>query len=87
MAVIDFEKKEIRYCDSMGGSGRYILNSLLKYLVLEYKDKKDGVFPEEEWKLNDMLDSIPQQNNCCDCGVFTCVNSILSCLNRVSGNY
>ena len=83
MAVIDFEKKEIRYCDSMGGSGSYILNSLLDYLVLEYKDKKNGDFPKDEWNLKDLRKSIPQQNNCCDCGAFTCVNSILSSLNMV----
>ena len=83
MAVIDVRRKEIRYCDSMGGSGRYILNTLLEYLASECSDKKNDTLQRNEWKLQDMKRTIPQQNNCCDCGVFTCANCILSSLNLV----
>ena len=83
MAVIDVKRKEIRYCDSMGGSGTYVLNTLLEYLVSEYSDKKSGTLQRDEWKLKDMRRTVPQQNNCCDCGVFTCANCILSALDLV----
>ena len=83
MAVIDVQKKEIRYCDSMGGSGRFVLNTLLEYLVNEYSDKKSGTLQRCEWNLQDMKRNVPQQNNCCDCGGFTCANCILSALNLV----
>lgn len=78
------ERKEIRYCDSMGGCSPYILNTLMNYLISEFKDKKGEVLERDKWKLHDMEDSIPQQDNCCDCGVFTCVNAILSCIKFVS---
>ena len=81
--MMDMEDKEIRHFDSMGSNSSYILNTLLKYLVAECKDKQGRDLEREKWRLHDMGDSIPQQNNCWDCGVFTCVNAILSCLKLV----
>lgn len=82
--MMDMEEKEIRHFDSMGGDSSYILNTLLKYLIAECKDKLERDLEREKWRLRDMRDSIPQQNNCWDCGVFTCANAILSCLKMVS---
>ena len=40
MSYIDIDKKEIHYCDSMGGTGKHILQDLIGYLREEMKDKK-----------------------------------------------
>ena len=77
------KKKEIRYCDSMSGNGSTILRNLLDYLQKESRDKKKEELNRDEWSLRDMKNSIPQQQNCSDCGVFTCVNAILSCMHLV----
>ena len=68
--------KEIHYCDSMSGSGKTALQLLLSYLQEEYKNKKGGDFNRNEWKLVDNGNNVPQQQNCTDCGVFTCLNCI-----------
>lgn len=83
MAYIDMEKKEIHYCDSMAGSGDFALSTLLRYLKEEYSNKKGSLFLTEEWKTVDHKRSCPQQNNSTDCGVFTSMNCILSCLKLV----
>lgn len=81
--MIDMDKKEIRYCDSMNGNGSAMLNTLMDYLVEERMDKKKDELDEKEWTLKDMKRSVPQQENCSDCGVFTCANAILSCMHLV----
>ena len=80
---MDMKKKEIRYCDSMSGNGSTILRNLIDYLQRESMDKKKEELNRSEWSLRDMRSTIPQQQNCSDCGVFTCVNAILSCLRLV----
>lgn len=78
------EKKEVHYCDSMSGSGKYALTTIMNYLKEELKNKKGTILNEKEWKTIDHQESVPQQNNCTDCGVFTSVNCILACLKLVS---
>ena len=83
MAYMDMEKKEIHYCDSMGGTGRHILKELIGYLQQELEDKKGETLEEKTWSLIDSGQSVPQQENFTDCGVFTCINCLFCCLRRV----
>lgn len=83
MAYIDMDEKEVCYCDSMGGRGEWVLNLLKGYLKDEMKQKKGRELDEREWTLTDRGRSVPQQDNCTDCGVFTCANCLLACLRLV----
>lgn len=67
--MMDMKKKEIRYCDSMSGNGSTILRNLIDYLQKESMDKKKEELNRSEWSLRDMRSTIPQQQNCSDCGV------------------
>jgi len=71
LAIIDFERKEIRYYDSMGGNNQKCLNALRTYLEEEHKDKKKSSFDFDGWNFECVKD-IPQQMNGSDCGMFTC---------------
>ena len=57
----------------MGGAGEDCLKIMLQWLSDELKDKKGKVLDRCEWKLESPASAVPQQNNCSDCGVFTCV--------------
>ena len=57
----------------MGASGRSILEILQRYLKDEHENKKKSPLPNSEaWKLISPKRSVPQQQNCSDCGVFMC---------------
>ena len=81
--MIDVKNKVIRYCDSLNGNGSAMLNTLMDYLIEERRDKKKDELDRAQWTLKDMKRSVPQQENCSDCGVFTCTNAILSCMHLV----
>ena len=50
LAIIDFERKEIRYYDSMGGNNQKCLNALRSYLEEEHKGLlTDWVILYDEW--------------------------------------
>ena len=50
LAIIDFERKEIRYYDSMGGNNQKCLNALRTYLEEEHKGLlTDWVILYDEW--------------------------------------
>lgn len=83
MAYIDIDEKEICFCDSMGGSGKHILQELMDYLCHEMEDKKGATLDKTRWELIDSGRSVPQQGNFTDCGVFTCMNCLFCCLRRV----
>lgn len=70
VVVVNIEKKIISYYDSMGGSGSQYLKTILKYLKDEKLDKLKENLNEDQWKLIDMRDTIPQQQNGYDCGMF-----------------
>lgn len=70
LAAIDFRKKCVTYYDSMAGGDRGVNQRLLKYLADESMDKKKVPFDISSWSTQCPKD-IPQQENSCDCGVFT----------------
>jgi len=71
MACIDLNKEKINYYDSMGSPNTKCLNTLLQYLEDEMKDKKKEVLDTRGWTLSN-VQSIPQQMNGSDCGIFAC---------------
>ncbi len=76
LAVIYVKLKEIRYYDSMSGSGIKWLKALLQWLKDETFHKKGEVLDESSWKRINSGEHrvlVPQQNNGVDCGVFVCV--------------
>lgn len=69
----------IEYYDSMARDGTKYLNGALEFLKCHAQPCKErgfehngypGVFDAAKWKLRDMSDTIPQQENGIDCGVF-----------------
>ena len=65
------QEKRIVYLDSMGASGRKILNTIFTYFKEEHKDKKGYELPDQDkWFLESPGATIPQQGNGSDCGVF-----------------
>ncbi|KAG5187120.1 hypothetical protein JKP88DRAFT_307968 [Tribonema minus] len=72
LAVIYVQERRIQYYDSMGGRGTTFLNALERWLEDEHKDKK-GAPLGATWTKVPTIDGTPQQENGCDCGVFTCM--------------
>lgn len=79
----DFKKKTIQYYDSMSGPGMRYINGMKLYLAEEAKKFRgtvaDDLLDMETWTLvpcrhRDEHGNIvtPQQDNCNDCGVFSC---------------
>ena len=66
-------RREIHYYDSMNGGGKKFLEGTKKWLVDEYKDKKNGIYDVSNWVLKDREENIPQQANGVDCGMFTTI--------------
>jgi len=71
LAVIDLEKKAISYYDSMGGRNNRCLRALSKYIEEEHLAKKSAPLDMSDWS-QEIAESIPQQMNGSDCGMFTC---------------
>ncbi|OON16360.1 hypothetical protein X801_07828, partial [Opisthorchis viverrini] len=70
---VDFRRKTLTYYDSMGSKNDNCLRTLMSYLQSEWQDKKGQPLPDpESWTLINSEDSVPQQMNGSDCGVFTC---------------
>ena len=72
MLVVYMTKKEIHYYDSMNGNGMRYMENMKKWLVDEYKDKKNGIYDVSEWSLIN-CENIPQQRNGVDCGMFSTI--------------
>ena len=85
---VNFKTKAILYLDSMGGGGQKYLNLVLNYLKDEYLAKFGTGFNESEWTMKSLGRTIPQQQNCSDCGMFTCTFATYATdtLVRGSGN-
>jgi sentrin-specific protease 1 len=81
MAVVYVQKKEIHYYDSMSGSGKRYLDAMLDWLVDEAREKKGQRLDKLQWKLIDREQTVPQQQNGYDCGVFS-----IMCADYVSDN-
>lgn len=73
LAAADLRDKTLTYYDSMGGGNDHCLDVLLKYLDAESQDKlKKSLEGLDKWKKINTRNSVPQQENGCDCGVFLC---------------
>lgn len=73
LAVIDMEKKTIRYYDSLGDDGQTYLDALQTYVADEWRDKKSSTLPAwmNDWRLIRGSRATPQQDDHTnDCGVF-----------------
>jgi Ulp1 family protease len=69
LALVLMSKRKILYYDSKGGSGKHLLPYLLAYIRDELYDKKQIVLDANMWGLGS-AQSVPQQDNDDDCGVF-----------------
>nr|VZI07641.1 unnamed protein product [Spirometra erinaceieuropaei] len=73
LAAADLRNKTLTYYDSMGGGNDHCLDILLEYLDAECQDKlKKSLDGLDKWKKINTKNSVPQQENGCDCGVFLC---------------
>lgn len=72
LAAINFKEKRVEYYDSMGGKNTSCVNNLKSYLQDEHKSKKGSEIDLSEWTTYTPGNSIPQQDNIYDCGVFMC---------------
>ena len=75
LGYIDMIAKEIHYYDSMGGYGKKYLNTMLKWIIDEAKEKYNMIIHENEYKLISNHSDNPQQRNGFDCGMFTIICS------------
>ncbi|GAA5924207.1 SUMO protease ULP1 [Sporobolomyces koalae] len=70
-AAVNIKMKRFEYYDSLGGKMQKAYSQLRKWLQEEHECKKGGPIDLSEWE--DHWDpDVPQQDNCNDCGVFTC---------------
>jgi len=72
LVCVNFTERSIKYFDSLGGRNFKCLKLILKYLMLEYDDKKGKDFQASGWILMNVK-NCPQQMNLWDCGVFVCM--------------
>ncbi|CAI2732934.1 unnamed protein product [Schistosoma spindalis] len=73
LSCIDLRVKTITYYDSMGSGNMKCLKQLMDYLKHESLDKRNVELPDpDSWKLVNTEDTVPQQFNGSDCGVFLC---------------
>ncbi|EJD55463.1 cysteine proteinase [Auricularia subglabra TFB-10046 SS5] len=70
-AAINFRRKRIESYDSMGMKRDNVLQLLRQYLEKEHQDKRKKPFDFTSWT-DYAPEDTPQQENCYDCGVFTC---------------
>lgn len=72
LIYVNFNDRSIKYYDSLGGRNFMCLKIILKYLILEFKDKKEDEFNANGWLLMN-VSKCPKQDNLWDCGVFVCM--------------
>ncbi|KAG7380690.1 hypothetical protein PHYPSEUDO_006919 [Phytophthora pseudosyringae] len=82
LTVVFVTEHRTQYYDSMEGSGMPCLKMLLRYLRDELQDKKGELLIDTDWELVDTTTNTPQQDNCHDCGVFTCLYAECLSLNK-----
>jgi hypothetical protein len=71
LGVINVAEQTIEFFDSMGGRGGSYFSIMSRYLVDEYRDKKNADLDIDEWSQHCPHD-IPHQANGYDCGMFVC---------------
>jgi Ulp1 family protease len=76
LAVAHMKHKCIVYYDSMGATGKEVVGNLFRYLEQEHLARK-SIPLEDGWRIAYTTDTIPQQNNCHDCGAFLMFNANL----------
>ncbi|KAL4538732.1 hypothetical protein Ndes2526B_g02984 [Nannochloris sp. 'desiccata'] len=70
-AVIDIKNHKFIMYDSLGGNDHACLENLARYLVDEYKNKRQEDREDiMDWP-REFPKDIPMQKNCVDCGMFT----------------
>lgn len=69
LVMVDMDRKEIRYFDSMGAGGEPCLKNMKRYLEDEHRAKK-GAELGGGWTLTRTTRDTPRQMNGYDCGVF-----------------
>ncbi|XP_039127431.1 ubiquitin-like-specific protease ESD4 [Dioscorea cayenensis subsp. rotundata] len=69
LAVINVKDEKLQYLDSLGGMDINVLRVLAKYFMDEAKDKSDKQVDTTSWT-QEMVESLPQQQNGSDCGMF-----------------
>jgi sentrin-specific protease 1 len=72
LSVINVRDKRVEYYDSMGGTNPTCMKNLKLYITDEYKAKKGVELDISDWTTYTPGNSIPQQENIYDCGVFVC---------------
>ncbi|KAI5479733.1 sentrin-specific protease 1 [Pseudohyphozyma bogoriensis] len=83
-AAINFALKRFEYYDSLGGPNPGVYRKLREYIAAESLDKKKKEFDFEGWE-DHWDDDVPQQQNSCDCGIFTC--QFMESLSRHDGPF
>jgi sentrin-specific protease 1 len=73
LLVVYVQEREIIYYDSMNGAGGIYLKRFMQWVKDEAREKKGMAIDENDWTLRSQLRSVPQQNNGCDCGVFSII--------------
>jgi hypothetical protein len=71
-AVVDFEKRSIKYLNSYGthDGTETILQNLLRFLSDEHRKERNSKLPDS-WRIENDI-RVPQQENSYDCGVYCC---------------
>ena len=74
LAVVDVERREFRYYDSLGGGGQHYLSALRGFLARYARHHDLHGLGVERWSMVPCV-SGPRQANGDDCGVFTCMTA------------
>ena len=74
LAVVDVERREFRYYDSLGGGGQHYLSALREFLARYARRHSLHGLEVGRWSMVPHT-SGPRQGNGSDCAVFTCMTA------------
>jgi len=74
LAVVDVERREFRYYDSLGGGGQHYLSALREFLARYARRHSLHRLEVERWSMVPRMPG-PRQGNGSDCAVFTCMTA------------
>lgn len=85
LACINFIEKRTEVYDSMGAKHQEVHDTLHRWLKDEHQDKKGSPLPDGWTRYYPSEEGIevPMQENCHDCGVFTCLFAACVSLGRI----